>query len=46
MAEFFPAVPDLTGRALGLVETMGLVADTSQPADAMVHAAPKEIDHG
>ncbi len=38
MAEFFPSVPDLRGRALGLVETMGLVAGT-EAADAMVKAA-------
>jgi ethanolamine utilization protein EutM len=42
MAEFFPAVPELRGRALGLVETMGLVAGT-EAADAMVKAANVEL---
>lgn len=42
MAEFFPSVPDLKGRALGLVETMGLVAGT-EAADAMVKAANVEL---
>jgi ethanolamine utilization protein EutM len=38
MAEFYPAVPDLAGRAIGFVETMGLVAGT-EAADAMVKSA-------
>lgn len=42
MAEFFPSVPDLKGRALGLVETMGLVAGT-EAADAMTKAANVEL---
>jgi ethanolamine utilization protein EutM len=42
MAEFFPSVPELAGRALGLVETMGLVAGT-EAADAMVKAANVEL---
>ena len=42
MAEFFPAVPELRGRALGLVETMGLVAG-AEAADAMVKAANVEL---
>ncbi|HZE67258.1 MAG TPA: BMC domain-containing protein [Sporichthyaceae bacterium] len=42
MAEFFPSVPDLRGRALGLVETMGLVAG-AEAADAMVKAANVEL---
>lgn len=42
MAEFYPSVPDLKGRALGLVETMGLVAGT-EAADAMVKAANVEL---
>ena len=42
MPEFFPSVPELKGRALGLVETMGLVAGT-EAADAMVKAANVEL---
>ena len=42
MAEFYPAVPELRGRALGFVETMGLVAGT-EAADAMVKAANVEL---
>ena len=35
-------MPDLKGRALGFVETMGLVAGT-EAADAMVKAANVEL---
>lgn len=42
MAEFYPAVPELKGRALGFVETMGLVAGL-EAADAMVKAANVEL---
>ena len=42
MAEFYPSVPALKGRALGFVETMGLVAGT-EAADAMVKAANVEL---
>lgn len=41
-AQFYPSVPELKGRALGLVETMGLVAGT-EAADAMVKAANVEL---
>ncbi len=42
MVEFYPSVPDLNGRALGFVETMGLVAGT-EAADAMVKSANVEL---
>ena len=42
MAEFYPAVPDLAGRAIGFVETMGLVAGI-EAADAMMKAANVEM---
>ena len=42
MAEFYPSVPELKGRAIGFVETMGLVAGT-EAADAMVKAANVEL---